>query len=356
MDINKVILDIHTKTLLDEFQHRLPQLDITLKRAYDCLTDTLRQQNIRVSNVKCRMKDEVALRQKLELMGAKCRRLEDVTDILGLRVITFYADDVDKVSAIVRKLFDVNYKYSVERKQLERQENLAGDVVRYVVRTDFPIEIQIVTSLQHVWIALKEETGLKDNQQLPREYRRQFNLLAGMLEHIDTEFGQLRTAMADYRRRIHQLVDSGKLSEVPLNEETFRNYIGLRPFDALNQRIAAINQSELYPAPLLPFLPVLQDFQLETLGDVETFIDQNADDAYQLALHQLANTDLDILAENIALQNLCVVHMLKAGGGRMGLKVIFDIVNGENDHNETQAANLLLQATDLPFMKKQPIV
>lgn len=40
-----------------------------------------------------------------------------------------------------------------------------------------------------------------------------------------------------------------------------------------------------------------------------------ADDAYQLVLSQLATTGLDILADSVGLQNLCLVHTLKQGKG-----------------------------------------
>ena len=131
----------------------------------------------------------------------------------------------------------------------------------------------------------------------------------------------------------------------------FRSYLELHPFDRLNRRIAAVNQAEIFPSSLMPFLPILMRFKLQTLEDVQRFINDNSDDAYQLALSQLAMTDLDIMSETVGLQNLCLVFMLKQGGGIAGLKYIFDTINGEQERNHALAESLLRRARNLSFMQ-----
>jgi hypothetical protein len=147
------------------------------------------------------------------------------------------------------------------------------------------------------------------------------------------------------------LVKNGKLDDVPLSAETFRGYLDLQPFDRLNRRIAAVNQAEIFPVSMMSYLPVLESFKLETLGDVQHFIDENSDDAYQLAISQLALTDLDILSSNTALQYLCLVYVLKHDGGRYGLKSIYDEINGVDSANERLADLTLEQAETLRFMQ-----
>ena len=101
----------------------------------------------------------------------------------------------------------------------------------------------------------------------------------------------------------------------------------------------------------MSYLPVLESFGLETLGDVQQLIDENCDEAYQLALSQLAITDLDILSSNTALQYLCLVYVLKHDGGRDGLKSLYDLINGESDANGMLADLMMEQAKTLPFMR-----
>jgi hypothetical protein len=204
-----------------------------------------------------------------------------------------------------------------------------------------------------VWSTIEHDIGYKGSVKILPEYRRQFSRLAGMLELIDDEFSRLRTALTDYRRQTLALVKSGQLDDVPLSRETFRSYLDLQPFDRLNHRIAAVNQAEVFPVGMMPYLRVLESFGMETLGDVQHFIDENSDDAYQLALSQLAITDLDILSSSMALQYLCLVHVLKHNGGREGIISLYNIVNGESDANGMLADLMMEQAQTLPFMQKK---
>jgi hypothetical protein len=83
----------------------------------------------------------------------------------------------------------------------------------------------------------------------------------------------------------------------------------------------------------MPFLPILESFGMESLGQVQAMVDELSDAAYQLALSQLAITDLDILSEMVGLQNLCVVYSLKNGGSRDDIKYIYDTLYGANESN-----------------------
>jgi hypothetical protein len=172
-----------------------------------------------------------------------------------------------------------------------------------------------------------------------------------MMDIIDDEFSRLRKVMNDYRRKMFALVKSGRLDEVPLSADTFRSYLEMRPFERLNQRIAAVNQADIIPASLLPFGDVLMSFGFKTLGDVDKFLHDNEDDAYQLALAALALTDLDILSEYVGIQNLCFVHVLKNGGGRAAIKAVYDILYGPQKANERQAEAVMRKAANLPFVQ-----
>lgn len=362
-------LDPHGELLLQQYRDLLPTLEQLAKKANDLLRHKLREQGVYVTAIEYRVKTEQSLAGKLELKGAKYKSIEDVTDLVGLRVITFYTDEVDKVAAIAKNIFDIDWQESVDKRKLHELDAFGYNSLHYICRlkptaeqeqaqpetrmTDLRFELQMRTALQHVWSTIEHDTGYKGSVKIPREYMRQFSRLAGMLELVDNEFSRLRLVLTDYRRQIQALVKNGQLDDVPLSVETFRNYLELHPFDRLNGRIAAVNQAEIYPVSMMPFLPVLESFGLETIGDVQHFIDDNSDDAHQLALSQLAITDLDILSSSAALQYLCLVYVLKHDGGRNGLKAIYDIISGENDSNGALADMIFEQAKTMSFMQKK---
>ena len=351
---NQVTLDAHGEMLLQQFRELRPTLEELAQEAYDLLQQALHEQGIYVTGVEHRVKTEKSLAGKLELKGAKYKSIDDITDLVGLRVITFYTDEVDKVATIAKRIFDIDWKESVDKRKLHELDAFGYNSLHYICRlkTGGPrFELQMRTALQHVWSTIEHDTGYKGDVKIPREYKRQFSRLAGMMELIDDEFSRLRVVLTDYRRQTLALVKNGKLDDVPLSAETFRGYLELHPFDRLNKRIAAVNQAEVFPVSMISYLPVLESFGLETLGDVQHFIEENSDDAYQLALSQLAITDLDILSSNTALQYLCLVYVLKHDGGHDGLKSLYDLINGESDANDMLADLMMEQAKTLPFMQ-----
>ena len=350
-------LSPHTVDLLNAYNAHLPQLEQLAEQVSSMLLKALREQNIQLNTFERRVKTEDSLTGKLEKKGNKYRTIYDITDLVGIRAVTYYTDDVDKVAAIAKQIFDIDWKNSVDKRkhQLDSFGYLSLHYICYLKEgplRDIPFEIQMRTALQHVWSAIEHDIGYKGAVKLPPEFVRQFSRLAGMLEMADDEFSRLRTAMSEYRRQVHSLVKSGQFSEVSLSTESFRQFLELRPFDRLNQRIAAVNQAEIFPAPMMNFLPILETFRFKDLGDVQQFIDENSEDAYQLALSQLAVTDLDILSESIGLQNLCLVYALKQGGGLSGIKAVYDAVNGEQAANITLAEGVLHLAQQLPFMHR----
>ena len=355
--MNQVTLDPHGEMLMQQYRELLPTLEEVAKKAYDLLRRALREQGIYVTAFEYRVKTEQSLAGKLERKGAKYKSISDITDLVGLRVITFYTDEVDKVAVIAKRVFDIDWQESVDKRKLHQLDSFGYNSLHYICRLkdkafeNIRFELQMRTALQHVWSTIEHDTGYKGEVKIPREYKRQFSRLAGMLELVDDEFSRLRIVLTDYRRQVQTLVKSGQLDEVSLSGDSFRSYLDLKPFDRLNRRIAAVNQAEIYPVSLMNYLPLLEKFGMETLGDVQQFIDENSDDAYQLAVSQLAVTDLDILSSGAALQYLSLVYVLKHDGGRDGLKSVYDAINGEDDANSRLADMMLEQAETLRFMQ-----
>ena len=355
--MDKVILDPHGEMLMQQYRELVPTLEQLAKNAYDLLRRALREQGIYVTAFEYRVKTEQSLAGKLERKGAKYKSISDITDLVGLRVFTFYTDEVDKVAVIAKRVFDIDWQESVDKRKLHQLDSFGYNSLHYICRLKdkafehIRFELQMRTALQHVWSTIEHDTGYKGEVKIPREYKRQFSRLAGMLELVDDEFSRLRIVLTDYRRQVQTLVKSGQLDEVSLSGDSFRSYLDLKPFDRLNRRIAAVNQAEIYPVSLMNYLPLLEKFGMETLGDVQQFIDENSDDAYQLAVSQLAVTDLDILSSGAALQYLSLVYVLKHDGGRDGLKSVYDAINGEDDANSRLADMMLEQAETLRFMQ-----
>ena len=365
-DIKEYGLSLHGEMILEEYRDNLPVYQKISEIVRETLENSIKENGIYVTAIETRVKTESSLAGKLDLKGAKYKDITWITDIVGARVITFYSDEVDKIAALVDRVFDIDWAESVDKRKMHELDSFGYNSLHYICRiprslfydekmpllNELRFELQMRTALQHVWATMYHDTGYKSGVEVPYEYLRNLNRLAGMLELADEQFSLIRTTINDYRRQVQALVNDGDFDKVPLDGDTFRSYMNLKPFDSLNKRIAAINQAEIHETSAMSYLNFFKAMGFETLGDIETMKKQYTEDAYQLALYQIGNTDLDIISSTVAIQDLCAVKILSEGRGEAGLVDFFDLINGKNEYNKTRAARVLEQAFHLKFMQK----
>lgn len=354
-------MDLHSEMIMTEYEAHLPvyqRLEGIVQRT---LEQALARNNILVTAVSTRIKTAESLAGKLALKGSKYQSISDLTDILGARVITFYTDDVDHIAALAEQMFEIDWENSVDKRALHQIDSFGYNSLHYICRlpksivddpdcpalNEIRFELQLRTTLQHAWASINHDIGYKTGVEIPRDYLRRINRLAGILEMADDEFSRIRTEITDYRRRVQQLVQNGKLDDLQLDGDTFTSYLQARPFDALNKRIASINQAEIEEVPLIRYLRVFKEYGCKTLGDVHRMKLKYENDAYRLARYQLGNTDLDIISSAVGVQNICIICILATGGGKMGLIRLFDLINGDNNQNEALADITYEQASKL---------
>ena len=343
-------MDLHSEMILEEYREALPVLEQLKEQVLTMLHEAIGRYGLEVTAVEARVKTEQSLAGKLALKGAKYATLQDITDLVGARIITYYTDDVDRIASMAEQLFEIDWNNSVDKRRLHQLDSFGYNSLHYICKIpgyDFRFELQLRTTLQHAWAAINHDTGYKTGIEIPKEYLRRINRLAGLLEMADDEFSRIRSEITDYRRRVEQLVKNGKLDDVQLDGDTFRSYIQAKPLERLNKRIAAINQAEIQEVPLTRYIRVLRALRCNTLGDVSRLIRQYEEDAYRLARHQLGNSDIDIISSAIGLQNICIVCILSTGGGKIGLERLFDALNGHNSQNSELAELTYEQAKSL---------
>ena len=351
-------LDLRTEMMLDEYREHLPIYDRLKTLVLERLKYCIEENHLRIAGLESRIKEERSLANKLELKGYKYHSINDVTDIVGIRIITFFSDEVDVISALVEQMFDIDWENSVDKRKRLEIDRFGYMSLHYICRipkslchdpempelNQIRFELQMRSTLQHMWANMYHDMGYKSDVEIPVEYQRDMIRLAGMLELADEQFIRIRKEINNYRRNVQSLVASGNFNEVPLNGDTFRSYLELKPFRNLVEKIAGINQAEIYEDSLSPYYNVLLHMGMKTVGDIERLRNKYSDGAYQLALLQLAGTGLDIVAYSVALQNICIVAILKQGFGEAGLIRLFAALYGEINYNAQHAQRVFEQA------------
>lgn len=173
--------------------------------ACEAVERTLRDTGAFVHVVSGRAKKPDSLRAKLRKKRYKepQRRL---TDLIGVRVITYYRDAVDPIVARLRGEFEINEKESVDKRQDLGLHDFGYSSVHLIARLKqgqiltsdhAPLrknwfEIQIRSILEHAWAEIEHEVVYKSGIEYPDVVKRRFASLAGTLELLDSEFLNLR--------------------------------------------------------------------------------------------------------------------------------------------------------------------
>ena len=169
-----------------------------------------------------RAKDKGSLKRKLARdVGIKYAKLEDVTDLAGVRAVTYYYDDVDRVAEIIEREFEID-KENSEDKRHPRDPRMFGYAsVHYVILLDperaaiteyrrfagLKAEIQVRSLLQHAWAEVEHGLGYKP-ESVPEGQARGFAGLAGMFEVADKEFMRMREELREHEETVEDEMES----------------------------------------------------------------------------------------------------------------------------------------------------
>lgn len=184
----------------------------------------LQTSQIACNDISSRIKDRGSLAEKIE-RKQKYADLADITDICGVRIITYYASDVDRIAEIIESEFDVDHENSIDKRESLEPDKFGYCSVHYVVKMGvhrlslrecqaykgLKCEIQIRSVLQHAWAEIEHDIGYKSEIAIPKEMRRSFSRIAGLLEIADIEFNNIRQTLREYKTDVQSQIQNNNL-------------------------------------------------------------------------------------------------------------------------------------------------
>lgn len=190
--------------------------------------DVLRDEGIAVHSVTHRVKMEESARAKIERRPDAYGAFSDLHDLLGVRVITHLVTEVDAAVAALRHQFDVDPDRSLDKVSDLHDDEFGYRSFHLVVklkddRAQLPewrilagvyFEIQVRSILRHAWAEIEHDLGYKSSVGVPREIRRRFARMAGLLELADDEFDKLARDAKRHVRRTNVAIKRGRNVEV----------------------------------------------------------------------------------------------------------------------------------------------
>jgi putative GTP pyrophosphokinase len=198
--------------------------------------------DIDVYYVTARAKERSSLRDKILRPEKAYKKLSDITDLIGGRIVTLFSDDVAEVKKIIEQQFDV---YESEDKAQILKDDQFGYISHHFIvsvpttRTQFPeyraflgykMEIQIRSILQHAWAEISHKYKYKYRISIPEKHliRRRFSRLAGLLEVGDSEIDQIRVLSKSLEEELQRDMKLDK-NTIPIDKESLSLFITTSP-------------------------------------------------------------------------------------------------------------------------------
>jgi putative GTP pyrophosphokinase len=230
-------------------------LDAALGSFKTLIRSLLASPEIAVSDVVGRVKDRDECLRKfnrkyrttLETSKTPYAIREKITDLIGLRVVCLYEDDVERVRDLVSKEFEV-LGVSDKTAQMEGTEDSFGYkglhldlrlsdtrkvMAEYKLYADHPFELQVRTVVQDSWSIIDHK--IKYKKSIPNNLKRRINTLAALFELADREFRAIRDATKAEIDRADETYEEieDETKTVEDNKERFKD-IGPRRYAELN--------------------------------------------------------------------------------------------------------------------------
>ncbi|CAN5884313.1 hypothetical protein BH11MYX4_BH11MYX4_66410 [soil metagenome] len=248
--------------LLERYDRELPALRERGERLRDDLAAWLAAESaLKIHSVTLRLKTRESLAGKLARPDRSYRDLSDITDLVGLRVITYFEDSVDRVGQLVEARLPVDFTQSVDKRGRRGAEAFGYRSLHYVCRlTESPVrcEIQVRTVLEHAWAEIEHDLGYKSREALPAAGQRRLSRLAGLLELADQEFVAIRRELEAYATALPQRIEAAG-EAVPLDRLSIEALLACAEVRELDAAIAGalarpIGHEPFYPDYLLKML------------------------------------------------------------------------------------------------------
>ena len=242
-------MNVKDRMIMDEYRTQKDDFIRLGETVHTMLRSMTEDAGIPVMSIEHRIKDEKSLEGKLYRKGDGYQSLDDLTDILGARIICYFNDDVDKIGHLVEQTFVIDWDKSSDKRALMKADSFGYLSLHYICSVpqggDCPeemchkrFEIQIRTMLQHAWSDINHDLGYKSQFGVPRAVTREFARLAGLLEIADNEFVRVRDDMNRYteetKRKIIEndaddvLIDMISLDEYMRSNGQMRDFINIR--------------------------------------------------------------------------------------------------------------------------------
>lgn len=290
--------------LLEKFdadEHIYEKLSIKVEELIkNCLDRKLEYDKV-VHNIESRVKKRKSLEEKLQLEEYKYKTLEEITDITGIRIITFFENDIEKISEVIRSEFVIDEEKSQNKKDKLSTNEFGYLSLQLVVSftdarlslseyEDFKgiqFEIQIRSILQHAWAEIEHKIGkYKSIDEIPSGIDRKFSRIAGLLEIADEHFIEVRDELFSYRESLQEKIIN-EPETIGINKDSLVEFLSYSKSISEFNVFIEQNTNEVYFLPLSNEIDNLVDrllfADIKSIDVLSSQLEKNKEKIFKLA-------------------------------------------------------------------------
>ncbi len=313
-----------TETILHEYYESKDIYEETGVIAKRIIDSALEETGLRISSVGYRLKTERSLRGKLDRKGDKYSSISDITDILGIRIVTVFADDVDVVSQLIKDHFRIDWENSVDKRNTMNVREFGYLSLHYICALpedeNYPasvkgiwFEIQVRSAMQHIWSEINHDIGYKSDFALPRSCMRSFSKLASLLEIADEIACNLRNDIDRYVAEVRDKIAGNcandiEIDRISINEYVKRNSRMKEFFKQLTKECGIEVSFEQFDTE--NFTRQLNWFGYTKLGDLQDMYDRDHDISLRYAHERFDGLGIDIISCSVGLRIMLTAELI----------------------------------------------
>lgn len=262
------------------------------------LTESLLKYNgITYHSVEGRLKTRESLDGKISRKN-KYNDIDEITDIVGIRIITYTEDIIAVVEKMIKEEFEIDYEKSVDKRKKNLNEfgynslhliaslnSNRSNLIEYVDFKKIQFEFQVRTILQHAWAEVEHDIGYKssNSEELPDEIKRGFYRLSSLLEIADNYFVELLKSIKKSEDQSNKLMSNLSEGEVvPTNILTLKSYIDNNDIikELGEYMINKFNSPEIKTSEdnVENYLNILKFFKIENINQLNNLLITHKED------------------------------------------------------------------------------
>ncbi len=177
-----------------------------LERTLTLMKEFIAPDGPKVHSIVGRIKEKESLAEKLRNPREEYTSINDLPDIAGIRIITFFEEEVQVIAEIIRREFNVfpsseqpkatltdphRFGYVSASQQVGLLDNRL-ELIEYRRFRGFLVELQVRSVLQHSWLEINKHLGFHQKGLCPPAKQREYGRIAALFELADLELNKIK--------------------------------------------------------------------------------------------------------------------------------------------------------------------